>query len=418
MKRFFPLILALAVLAAVIFLANRDPEDTGGKKRRKLVVASRLWAPPHEKEFVLTRVIRPFEEEHGCTVDFQTFDDDSLLKKAQVQKATGNVSTDVVIAYVSRMREWVENGYVADLTEAVSSWDDRSFGQGFAGMTAIEGRQYFAPIGGDVYLFCANRKALKYLPDTADPTNLTWNQLADWSLAVAEGEGQGKFAFSGVAQKMLIYQVSAPILSYGGGFPDLSSKGAHEAWRLLLRMRPGFAPTIQSYDSVVPPMKRRETWLTVAHCARVGEIYSSNPTEFIIAPAPHGPEGIGSVAGVSGFAVMEGTAEKELSLEFIEYMTSPAVQLQLAKGTGGFIPTVKETAALLGDTDRDEIIRNAINVLDNGSLAYIPACEEWASVKLVFDETFNTMIMDNGRIDPEYLDRMQNKINAVVDHVR
>jgi len=402
----------VAALVVVSFVVNRASR-LRGKSCDKLVVLSRLWSQPHEKEFVISEIVRPFEMANDCRVDFQTLDDDALLKRAMVQKSTGQVSADVVVVYVSRMQEWVDNGYVRDLTSLAESWNDRTFLKGFRKMTVFDGKQYFLPVGGDNYLLCANKKAIPYLPPEAHLFSLTWEHLADWALKVREGEGEGKFAFTGVAQKMLIYQVGCAILSYGGGFPDVASPQAVEAWRPLVRMRDAFCPTIRTYDSVVPAMKRGEAWITVAHSARVGEVYSSNPAGFVVAPPPAGPAGIGSVAGVSGFAILEGCQQPDLAAGFIEYMTRPETQLKLARGTGGFIPTVNEAANLPEGGRREEVMRNAMHVLDKGVLAYIPPSRDWAGIKLVFDELFGEMVLDRGRLDAATLEAAQQRIDSL-----
>ncbi len=410
MNKYPMLIFILVFMALAMFLMTRYGKKAPGRQGEKLVVLSRLWSLPHEKEFVLTSIIRPFEDEHNCSVEFQTLDDDALLQRITMQRQAGRVAADVVIAYVSRMAEWVGGGLVADLTETVSTWRDREFSAGFRGMTVFDGKIRFLPIGADVYLLCANKKAFDYLPAGADFAAMTWSGLAEWSAGIAEGEGGGKFAITGAAQTMLIYQIGCAALSYGGGFPDIASPGAIEAWDLFVRMRGSFSPAIMTYESVVSPMKRGEAWLAVAHSARVGEIHSSNPAVFAVAPPPRGPAGMGSIAGVSGLGVVEGCPNPELAMAFLEYMTSPETQLRLAHGTSGFIPTVNEAVSLLGDGAGDDIIRNSISVLDQGRLAYIPAHGNWGAVKLLYDEAFQKMVIKDGAVDREYLAAAQRRL--------
>ncbi|MFC1452691.1 ABC transporter substrate-binding protein [Verrucomicrobiota bacterium] len=405
------LIVAAAAAAWVILCLG---PKKGQPSKPSLVVLSRLWSVPHEKAFVLNEIIAPFEVEHGCRVDFQTLDDDALLKRARVQQASGRVSTDVVIAYVSRMREWVEQDHVIDLSATVDGWKDRTFAEGFSDLTVFDGGRFFLPICADDYLLCANIKALQYLPEGADPATLTWAQLADWALAVREGEGEGKFAFTCVAQQMLIYQIGCAVLSYGGRFPEIGSPEAMKVWELFVRMKEAFAPTVRTYDSVVPPMKRGEAWLTVSHNARVGEIYASNPTQFLIGPPPLGPAGRGSIVGFSGLGICAGCPSRDLAVSFLEYLTRPEVQLELARGTGGFVPTVSEATALLGESREDEVIRHAIGVLEDGILAYIPPHRDWGAVKLVVDEAFHKVVFDEGRIDEAYLRSAQGRLDRLL----
>jgi multiple sugar transport system substrate-binding protein len=405
MKRFTSLVVAALLVFTLTITAFA--EDT-------IVLSSRLWSRPAEQEFVINEILKPFETENNVKVEFQIVDDDTLLDRAKVQTETGNVTTDVVIAYCQRMPEWVAAGYVEDLTEIVNSWTDRTFSKGFDGMTTFDGKRYFVPIGADVYLLAANKKALDYLPEGADVQDITWEQVVEWSLAMAKGEGEGKQAVTGVPQKALIYQYGGVILSYGGEFPKINSPEALQAWELLVKMKDAYTPTVLTYDSLVEPMKRGEAWLTIAHCANVGDIYNSNPSQFVIAPAPKGPAGIGSVAGTSGFAIMKGAPNKELGIKLIEYMSRPDIQLKIAKGAGGFIPPVDESLELLGDSTQDEVIQKALHVMNNGVLSFIPPVygPNWGAVKLVYDEAFKKLVLGDGAVDKAYLDKAQETIES------
>ncbi|HHF08583.1 MAG: extracellular solute-binding protein [Kosmotoga sp.] len=395
------LVLMLVAIAAFAF----------GKET--LVVVSRLWTPPSEKEFVINEILKPFEEMYGVEVKFSTLDDQKILEQVKLQQETGNITTDVIIAYAANMPEWVDNGYVVDLTDVVSQWTDRHFSKGLDSMTVFNGKRYFLPIGADVYLFIANKKALPYLPEGADIQNLTWEQVAEWANAIALGEGEGKFVVTGVPKKSFIYQAGAICLSYGADWPNLDNPGAMAAFYLLSKMVDAFPPAVMTYDDSRPPLKRGEAWLAAAHCARVGEVYKNDPTNFIIAPVPKGPAGRGSVAGTSGLAIVKGTKHYDLAVKFLEYITRPDVMLKVSKGTGGFIPTVEEAIIYLGDTVEDEVIEKSIMVMKNGVLSYIaPKWKDWGQVKLVYDDIFKNMIM-NGIFDPEYLEIMQLKIDAL-----
>jgi multiple sugar transport system substrate-binding protein len=162
-------------------------------------------------------------------------------------------------------------------------------------------------------------------------------------------------------------------------------------------------------------MKREEAWLTVAHCARVGDIYKSNPSQFVVAPAPKGAAGIGSITGTSGLAIIEGAPHQDLAIKLVEYMTRPEVQLKIAKGTGGFIPPIEEAIELLDDSIEDEIIQKALYVMDNGVLAFIPSMfgEKWGEVKLIYENAFKKMALEDGAVDKAYLDNAQEEIDRL-----
>ena len=386
---------------------------------KTLVFTSRLFSPPREQEFLILEILKPFEEEHGVTINFQILDDDKMLDRAEVQQSTNHVTTDIVAAHNSQMINWVNAGYVEDLTDVIAGWTDRTFSETFNSDTNYGGKQYFIPVGADVYLLLANNKVLPYLPDGADIDALTWDQYAEWAVNIAEGEGEGKVCITGIPMKSWIYMFGGTGLSYGAGFPDINSEAAVDAWEVWAKIGAGdgFVPSVLNIDSCVDPMMREEAWLTVFHNARAGQVYASNETQYTLAPAPSGPEGVGSIAGVSGYAIMKGAPNYDLAVEFLEYITRPDIQVKLAKGTGGFIPPVEEAIEYLGDEAIDEVINKAVLVLNNGVVSGVPAAlyQDWGAVKQIFDDVFEQMILGgDGTVDQALLDASALKLDALL----
>jgi len=343
-------------------------------------------------------------------------DDVKLLDRAEIQQKTAHVTTDIVCAYVANMWEWIEKEYVEDLTPYVKSWDDRNFSPAFEYGTNFEGKQYFIPVGADVYLTIANKKALGYLPSGADLDKLTWEDFAKWSNAIAKGEGEGKTVVTGIPMKSFVYQFGAISLSYGATFPDINTPEAIKAWEILVSMKDDFIPAVLNVDNCIDPMKREESWLSWMHCARAGSVYSSNETLFSVAPAPEGPAGIGSIAGVSGYGIMKDAPNKELAIKFLEFITRPDMQVKIAKGTGGFIPPVEEALNYLGDDPEDEVVAKAIMVLSKGRVSGVPGgdYQDWGAVKKVFDDVFVEMVLNgDGTVDAALLNEAQAKLDAL-----
>jgi multiple sugar transport system substrate-binding protein len=386
---------------------------------KTLVFTSRLFSPPREQEFLILEILKPFEEEHGITINFQILDDDKMLDRAEVQQSTNHVTTDIVAAHNSQMINWFNAGYVEDLTDVIAGWTDRTFSETFNSDTNYGGKQYFIPVGADVYLLLANNKVLPYLPDGADIDALTWDQYAQWAVNIAEGEGEGKVCITGIPMKSWVYQFGGSALSYGAGFPDINSAEAVAAWEVWAKIgaADGFVPSVLNIDSCVDPMMREEAWLTVFHNARAGQVYASNETQYTLAPAPAGPTGVGSIAGVSGYAILKGAPNYDLAVEFLEYITRPDIQVKLAKGTGGFIPPVEEAIDYLGDEAIDEVINKAVLVLNNGVVSGVPAAlyQDWGAVKQVFDDVFEQMILGgDGTVDQALLDDAALKLDALL----
>ncbi len=398
----------LLVMALSPFVLAADKEV--------LSFSSRLWSPPAEQEFIIEYVIKPFEKENNCIVNFQILDDKKLLERAEIQLKTDHPTMDIVCAYVAKMAEWIEEEYIEDLTSYVKSWDDRTFSPTFEYGTNFEGKQYFIPVGADVYLTIANKKALKYLPSGADLDKLTWEDFAKWSNAIAKGEGEGKTVVTGIPMKSLIYQFGAISLSYGATFPDINTPGAIKAWEILVSMKDDFIPAVLNVDNCVAPMKREEAWFSWMHCARAGQVYSANPANFVVAPVPEGPAGIGSIAGVSGYGILKNAPHFDLAIKFLEYITRPDMQVKIAKGTGGFIPPVEEALNYLGDDPEDEVVAKAVMVLSKGRVSGVPGgdYQDWGAVKKVFDDVFVDMVLNgDGTVDTALLDAAQADLDAL-----
>jgi len=381
-----------------------------------LSFSSRLWSPPAEQEFIIEYVIKPFEEENNCIVNFQILNDVKLLERAELQLKTDHPTMDIVCAYVANMAQWIEEEYIEDLTSYVKSWDDRTFSPTFEYGTNVGGKQYFIPVGADVYLTIANKKALKYLPSGADLDKLTWEDFAKWSNAIAKGEGEGKTVVTGIPMKSLVYQFGAISLSYGATFPDINTPEAIKAWEIMVSMKDDFIPAVLNVDNCVAPMKREEAWFSWMHCARAGQVYSANPANFVVAPVPEGPAGIGSIAGVSGYGILKNAPHFELAIKFLEYITRPDMQVKIAKGTGGFIPPVEEALNYLGDDPEDEVVAKAVMVLSKGRVSGVPGgdYQDWGAVKKVFDDVFVEMVLNgDGTVDKALLNEAQAALDAL-----
>ncbi len=405
--------LVMLSLVTTGFLFAGAQKEAAPNAPTSLIVSSRLYSPATEQKFLYDEIFPEFEKENNCVVKFEILDDTVLLKRAKLQAETGRVTTDVVIVHNGVMDQWISNKYVEELP--VKDWPGRTFSKAFLDSIMSNGKTYFAPVGGDVYLLLANKKAMKYLPAGADVQNITWEQYVDWAVAIANGEGEGKTAVTGVPMKSLIYMYGGMFLSYGGPFPVINSPGAKEAWKLLTKMHKAYSPTVMTYDNVTAPMKSGETWLTVAHMARTGEAYRSNPSNYVIAPAPRGPKGIGSIAGVSGFGVPVGAEHEALALKFIEFMTRPEIAVKVARGTGGFLPPIDEAIAVLGDSPVDVVIKDGVKVLQQGIVSGVPgsAYTSWGAVKQVYDDVFKEMIIGTGVYDEALIDNAQKKIDAL-----
>jgi multiple sugar transport system substrate-binding protein len=391
-----------------------------------LVLSSEMFSPPAEQTFFINEILKPFEEETGIAVDFQNIKGEDMFDRVTVQQETGHVTTDVILAFNGRFPWYTDVGYVEPLDDVAGAWGDRTILTAFDTTAVADGTRYFVPISADVYLLIANNDALPYLPAGADIETLTYDQYADWAVAVAEGEGEGKVCITGIPQKMWIYQFGTSALAYGlnpagvsePAFPNVNSEASQEAWGRWAKIgaADGFVPTILNIDNCTDPLMREEAWLSVTHNARVGQVYASNETQFTAGPAPFGEAGVGTIAGAHGLGIVKGSDNYDAAVLLVEYLTRPDIQVKMNKGTGGFVPVVAEAIDLLGDDPTDEIIRKALIVMENGVTSYLPVAdfEDWGAVKKVFDDVFEQMVLGgDGTVDTALLEEKQAEMDAI-----
>jgi multiple sugar transport system substrate-binding protein len=163
-------------------------------------------------------------------------------------------------------------------------------------------------------------------------------------------------------------------------------------------------------------MKAEEAWLSFSHMGPVGQVYASAPAQFVIAPAPAGSKGNGSIAGAWGMGITAGTEKLEAAQAFIEYMASPDVLYKVTQGIGGTIPPVQEVVDVLGSEPADEVVKMGLITLEAGIPHGVPASDytDWSAVKTVYDETFKKIWDDMGVVDADYLVSQQAALEALL----
>ena len=118
----------------------------------------------HEKQYLMDTFFKNFEEENNCTVEVDFVAQADAVKKIQSEQEGKNYITDIIYADTANMAPYVNGGWMQDITELVNSTGS-TYTQMFDNTTNKDGVRYFVPFTFDVYVTCANKKALDYLPD-------------------------------------------------------------------------------------------------------------------------------------------------------------------------------------------------------------------------------------------------------------
>ncbi len=376
---------------------------------KSIKVSSGLWSKPEEQQFIREEILPMFFEQTGIEVELDIVEGSTLDKSFEAQKASGEWTSDVVLTHSGSMPKYIELGYVQPMNDILDGLDI-TFMEAFNASTSKDGDVFYFPISADVYLLLANKEALPFMPEGASMDTLTWEQYSEWAINMANEVGP-KVTFPALPVAAILYQMGGISLSYGGSFPEINTPGMVDAWGVVGNMikEGAILETSFNYNSPVDQMKSEEAWLTFYHMVPVGNVYSSAPAKYEVAPAPAGPNGNGSIAGAWGVGIAAGTENREAAKMFVEFLTDKAVLYEVASGTGGFIPPVVEVVDELGNDPTDIIMKKGLDTLNNGVVSGVPGSNytDWGAAKSVFDAVFTELWDNNGEVTQEFLDERQ-----------
>ena len=368
----------------------------------------------HEKQYLMDTFFKNFEEENNCTVEVDFVAQADAVKKIQSEQEGKNYITDIIYADTANMAPYVNGGWMQDITELVNSTGS-TYTQMFDNTTNKDGVRYFAPFTFDVYVTCANKKALDYLPDGLTEedvvTGITWEQYADWAVAIAAGEGEGKTMMpANLTSSQLLYPMGGMSLAYGGGFPEFTSDGFKEALGIIAKIAAGngFYAEQDQYTAPTDPLNSGDVWLTFAHMAPVGTSYNAAPNNYVIGAAPKGSKGAGSTSGAWCYGIAQELAEK-----FINYIADPEVNYEFCSNYGGSLSPIEEVGDILESSD--VVMRAGIEMLKTTIVTGVPAAEysDWNAVKLLYGDIFNDVLKNKAVPGDDYLAEEQSKLEAL-----
>ena len=373
----------------------------------------------HEKQYLMDTFFKNFEEENNCTVEVDFVAQADAVKKIQSEQEGKNYITDIIYADTANMAPYVNGGWMQDITELVNSTGS-TYTQMFDNTTNKDGVRYFAPFTFDVYVTCANKKALDYLPDGLTEedvvTGITWEQYADWAVAIAAGEGEGKTMMpANLTSSQLLYPMGGMSLAYGGGFPEFTSDGFKEALGIIAKIAAGngFYAEQDQYTAPTDPLNSGDVWLTFAHMAPVGTSYNAAPNNYVIGAAPKGSKGAGSTSGAWCYGIAQSAPNQELAEKFINYIADPEVNYEFCSNYGGSLSPIEEVGDILESSD--VVMRAGIEMLKTTIVTGVPAAEysDWNAVKLLYGDIFNDVLKNKAVPGDDYLAEEQSKLEAL-----
>jgi multiple sugar transport system substrate-binding protein len=204
------------------------------------------------------------------------------------------------------------------------------------------GEQKYLPWMQATYIMAADKQALEYLPEGVELDTITYDQLIDWSRAVAEGTGSPKFGFPAGPEGLKHRFFQGFLLpSYAHSMVSkFRSPEAEEGWNKFKELWQYTNPASTGYAFMQEPLLTGDVWIAFDHVARLAEAFNQRPDDFVAFPAPAGPAGRGFMPVVAGVAIPRTAPDTEAAQALVAYMLRPETQIETLKATN-FFPVVE-----------------------------------------------------------------------------
>ncbi len=265
---------------------------------------------------------------------------DALLAGAQAGSSEIDVIGTLHGTFPPLAREDVMMNMI-DVADDLSA--DRTLADAYleTGLLGSDDFLYYVPWMQATYIMAASQEALQYLPEGADTSALTWEQLGEWCKNIFDATGEAR---CGLPHAGLFHRFLQGYLwpSWTGGM--VSNFKSEEAAAMLEWVKTSLWPYVHpqsiSYEFMQEPLMSGEVWVAFDHTARLLDAFNSDPDKFVAFPAPAGPAGRGFMPVVVGLGIPAAAQNPEGGQAVIEFLTRPETQARVLKDMG-FFPVVE-----------------------------------------------------------------------------
>lgn len=241
------------------------------------------------------------------------------------------------------------HGDLAPLVEHLADVDDLAAAATSAGIPAdlmelgkLGGStQKYIPWIQASYVVAVNKKALEYLPASADVNDLTYDDYLAWAEAGKKAAGKPIFGFPAGPKGLYHRWFQGYLLPSftGAQVTRFTSDDALAGWEYMQRLWAAMNPASTNYDNMQEPLARGEVLVAWDHVARLVGAPKEKPEDWLMVPAPRGPKGRGYMLIVAGMAVPK-DADKAQAAKVIQALSTPQTQIEVLR-QNAFFPVVK-----------------------------------------------------------------------------
>ena len=412
MKR---LMTSAAVLAGLV---AANAAATGQAQAETIFLSTQL-RPIEEASAVRNDILKGVD----APVDYVVEEPPQFAVRMKAETEAGKRTISLVGALHGELEPVFEAGDLIPLDDLAASLADAGIAPDLLalGKYGTEHQQYL-PWMQATYVMAANKQALQYLPEGAKLETLTYDQLIAWGKAMEEATGQRRIGFpAGPTGLMARFFEGYFYPSYTTGVVrTFKSEKAVAAWEKFKDLWAVVTPNSTSYNFMQEPLLSEQVWVAWDHVARLKGAISQRPDDFVVFPAPAGPEGRGYMPVVAGLAIPKDAPDVEGAKTVIRHLLKPETQVVTAQ-TVGFFPV--ESVDLPDDLEPGvAAIATAVQQTQSApdalvSLLPVGLGDRGGEFNKVFMDAFQLIVL-RGKPVEAVLEQQAGKLSALMEETK
>ncbi|MCB5280762.1 MULTISPECIES: ABC transporter substrate-binding protein [unclassified Arthrobacter] len=410
------LLAGLGTAMSLPFLSACAGFDTSGAAAGEGTVGflSTQFTPVEEKqryEAVLKKFLK-------VPVAYNPVDAGVFASTVRSQVDSGNVSLSLLGGLHGDLAPLADS--LEDVDPLIRDLAGRGFGKDILELTKVGGTtSKYVPWMQATYVVAVNKKALEWLPSGVDVNDLSYEDFLAWAKAAKQGAGRPVFGMPAGPKGLhhRFYQGFLLPSFTGGQITTFRNPDAVTAWNYMRELWDNMAPASTNYDAMQEPLARGEVLVAWDHVARLVGAPADKPDDWLMVPAPRGPQGRGYMLIVAGVALPKGGRERERAEQAVRGLSEPVTQIETLR-SNAFFPVVQtELPTDLRGAVALEAAAVRLQQRSPGALLALPPVglgSKDGEVSQIFKNCFQEICL-NGSPVQSTLDRQAAQLNTILN---
>lgn len=378
-----------------------------GQQEEEKVLSISMSLTEEEWKVMREQIFPQFEEEHNCTIEAYEVAAGDLPRKLESMVEAGTMEIDVFGQDNMQLAILVEKGLVEDLSAYETRIPDQVI-DALIDAGRFEGKLYFMPYRPNVQITYYNEAKFNEY-GLSPPTD--WDELMSVAQTFKETEGVGRVLIKAAGGAPTTAQMYEWIVSAGGDPLEFNDEGCIRTFTFLQQLWPYLSP-----DSKTAKWDTTNTFIA-QESAYLGQnwpfgvpiiVKDYGKTEVKTYHGFSGPVKEAHVIGGEVLGIPKGSPNKDLALDFIEYMQSKEVQEILASQLAW--PSIRTDATGKVEDWLKPYYQSILDAMEYGVFrANVPY---WTEFDKLFNDAFEEIVI-NGEPVEETLDRYHDEMETV-----